>query len=101
MSKGLKSLNKLDDLVTDLIYEVSDPYKMPKDYGQRELFEAIEKELVAFNIIKTKKVDVKLVLWAGNNVEAYNVHVREQKDYWPREELTQEEFDLIREECHK
>lgn len=60
--------------------------------------EEIETKLKALEIIKKKKVDVKLVLWAGKLVEAYNVRVREQKDYWWREELTQEEFDAVREE---
>lgn len=47
-------------------------------------------------VIKEKKVDIKLIMWAGNMVEAYNQKVREQKDYWWREELTQEEFDLLK-----
>jgi hypothetical protein len=57
----------------------------------------VSDSLEALDIIKAKKVDVKLVLWAGNNVEAYNVKVREAKEYWRREELTQTEFYLIRE----
>ena len=60
------------------------------------LQEAIDKAK-AFDLIKNKKVDVKLVLCAGDMVEAYNVCVREEKECWDREELTQEEFDLLRE----
>lgn len=60
-----------------------------------------EKQDKILEILKNKKVDIKLVLWAGQKVEAYNVVVREQKDYWWREELTQEEFDLIREWLEK
>lgn len=56
-----------------------------------------EKQDKILSILKNKKVDIKLVLWAGQKVEAYNVKVREQKDYWWREELTQEEFDDIKE----
>lgn len=54
-----------------------------------------EKQDKILSILKNKKVDIKLVLWAGQNVEAYNVEVRERK-YFPRAELTQEEFDDIR-----
>lgn len=58
--------------------------------------ETIEENLKILEILKNKKVDIKLVLWAGQKVEAYNVVVRE-KNLFPREELTQEEFDLIKE----
>ena len=49
----------------------------------------------AFDIINEKRVDIKLLHWAYPSVEAYNVKVREQKDYWPRKELTPEEFEFI------
>jgi L-lactate utilization protein LutC len=55
-----------------------------------------EKQDKILSILKNKKVDIKLVLWAGQKVEAYNVVVRETK-HFPREELTQEEFDDIKE----
>ena len=61
----------------------------------REALEQKEKQDKILEILKNKKVDIKLVLWAGQKVEAYNVVVRE-KNLFPREELTQEEFDLIR-----
>ena len=67
--------------------------------GDNEIYkkmDLVSDSLEALDIIKTKKVDVKLVLWAGQSVEAYNVVVRE-KNLFPREELTQEEFYLIRE----
>lgn len=50
---------------------------------------------IAFNLINTKNVDIKLLKWAYPSVEAYNVKVRSEKDYWWREELTQEEFEFI------
>ena len=60
------------------------------------LQEAIDKAK-AFDLIKNKKVDVKLVLCAGDMVKAYNICVSEEKECWDREELTQEEFDFLRE----
>jgi len=50
---------------------------------------------IAFDLINTKNVDIKLLKWAYPSVEAYNVKVREQKDYWRREELAKEEFDFL------
>ena len=50
---------------------------------------------IAFDLINTKNVDIKLLKWAYPSVEAYNVKVREQKDYWRRDELTKEEFDFL------
>lgn len=49
----------------------------------------------AFDLINEKDVDVKLLKWAYPSVEAYNVKVRTEKDYWWRKELTQEEFEFI------
>lgn len=50
---------------------------------------------VAFDLINKKRVDIKLVHWAYPNCKAYNVAVREKKETWPREELTEEEFEFI------
>ena len=63
---------------------------------EKEL-EQKEKQDKILKLIVEKQVDIKLVAWAGVKVEAYNVKVREEKDYWWREELTQDEFDLIKE----
>lgn len=49
----------------------------------------------AFDLINKKDIDVKLLKWAYPSVEAYNVKVRTEKDYWWRKELTQEEFEFI------
>lgn len=49
----------------------------------------------AFDLINEKDVDVKLLKWAYPSVEAYNVKVRTEKDYWWRKELTKEEFEFI------
>lgn len=54
-----------------------------------------EDKAKAFDLINTKNVDIKLLKWAYPSVEAYNVAVREQKDYWWREELTPEEFEFL------
>lgn len=50
---------------------------------------------VAFDLINKKRVDIKLVHWAYPNCKAYNVAVREKKETWRREELTEEEFEFI------
>lgn len=50
---------------------------------------------IGFDLIDAKNVDIKLLKWAYPSVEAYNVKVREQKNYWPREELTKEEFEFL------
>ena len=71
------------------------PYAIDYRIIKQALIKSQEQEKV-LEIIKEKKVDIKLIMWAGNMVEAYNQKVREQKDYWWREELTQEEFDLLK-----
>ena len=50
---------------------------------------------VAFDLINKKRVDIKLVHWAYPSCKAYNVAVREKKETWRREELTEEEFEFI------
>jgi len=54
-----------------------------------------EDKAKAFNLINEKDVDIKLLKWAYPSVEAYNVKVRTEKDYWWRKELTKEEFEFI------
>ncbi|MBO7691934.1 MAG: hypothetical protein J6T10_04780 [Methanobrevibacter sp.] len=54
-----------------------------------------EDKVKAFDLINEKDVDVKLLKWAYPSVEAYNVKVRTEKDYWWRKELTKEEFEFI------
>lgn len=50
---------------------------------------------IAFDLIDTKNVDIKLLKWAYPSVEAYNTKVRTEKDYWWRDELTKEEFEFL------
>lgn len=49
----------------------------------------------AFDLINEKDVDIKLLKWAYPSLEAYNVKVRTEKEYWWREELTMEEFQFL------
>jgi len=55
----------------------------------------VELKAKAFDLIDIKNVDIKLLKWAYPSVEAYNVKVRVEKDYWWREELTKEEFEFL------
>ena len=76
------------------------PGDIPLGLGYHEEMETLQEAIdkaKAFDLIKNKKVDVKLVLCAGDMVEAYNICVKEEKDCWDREELTQEEFNFLRE----
>lgn len=99
-SKPSKALEELDSG-----FEVK-----TKEYGNMiaygdEQIDTIEQALIkaqenedktkAFDLINEKDVDVKLLKWAYPSVEAYNVKVRTEKDYWWRKELTQEEFEFI------
>lgn len=70
----------------------------------KELADIIEQALikmqnneykVAFDLINKKRVDIKLLHWAYPSCKAYNVAVREKKETWWREELTEEEFEFI------
>ncbi len=70
----------------------------------KELADIIEKALIkiqsneykiAFDLINKKRVDIKLLHWAYPSCKAYNVAVREKKETWRREELTEEEFEFI------
>lgn len=78
-------------------------YLMPiKDIGgfenlKQSLIKAQEKndKDAAFDLIAEKNVDVKLLRWAYPSLEAYNVKVRTEKEYWWREELTMEEFQFL------
>ena len=64
------------------------------EQGLLKAQEKSDKE-IAFDLINTKNVDIKLLKWAYPSVEAYNVKVRTEKDYWWREELTNEEFEFL------
>ncbi|MBO7692352.1 MAG: hypothetical protein J6T10_06925 [Methanobrevibacter sp.] len=93
----------LENVIIDCEY-----YGKDKATIDKETLESIKKELEEkekqdkiLKLIVEKQIDVKLVVWAGVNVEAYNVKVRAEKDYWWREELTQDEFDLIKEWLEK
>lgn len=68
-----------------------------ENYLDQEVEIEVEKtdKEIAFDLIDTKNVDIKLLKWAYPSVEAYNVKVRTEKDYWWREELTKEEFDFL------
>lgn len=62
---------------------------------EKEDYDIKSKKEKAFDLINEKDIDVKLLKWAYPSVEAYNVKVRTEKDYWWRKELTQEEFEFI------
>ena len=83
----LKVIHTLNTQVFPKSYEYCNVIKDALTYKSR-------KEL-AFDLIDTKNVDIKLLKWAYPSVEAYNVKVRAEKDYWWREELTKEEFDFL------
>lgn len=81
MNKGLEALNEIKYTLQEVF-----------DYSSTKQFDAIEKELGAFNIVKEKKVDIPLFI-SCRNLEDYNgicpVNGSPQ--------LNQEEFDFLRE----
>lgn len=112
VKKELKRLEAIDNSnpseALECLKEIKKDWKWclntPKIY---QAFEIVEQALlksqeqeksdkeIAFDLIDTKNVDIKLLKWAYPSVEAYNVKVRTEKDYWWREELTKEEFDFL------
>lgn len=75
MSKELESLNKI-----------------AYSYGYDENIKIIEKSLKALDIIKKKEVNVFVLLHSGN-LKIYNDYCC----YNEKEQLTQEEYDLLKE----
>ena len=79
---GLEALKEIKD---DVVAEYIDDYKTH--------FYIIEKELKALEIIKEKKVNIKLLL-IDKDCELYNMN-------YGYEDLTQEEYDLLKEAINK
>ena len=82
MSKGLEALK-----------EIKRDYKYPSQY-EEELFETIEKQLKALEIIKNKQVAVDEFIMcikkADNSLEEYNAFAGSNA-------LTKEEYELLKE----
>ncbi len=106
ISEAMKCVDRLNQTINlaenfyDSVYEDKDMFTAVQrdvDTIKQALIKSQKKtdKEIAFDLIDTKNVDIKLLKWAYPNVEAYNVKVREQKDYWWREELTKEEFDFL------
>ena len=83
MSKGLKALEKIVGCST---IESHRP-KWQEDY------KTVEKSLKALEIIKKKRVNVRLIYHTDNFIE-YSEKTRQYYDCVP---LTQEEYDLLKE----
>ena len=102
---ALKSLEVLEKTISSLLKPILAEYEddlsdtITANYFalKQALIKAQEQEdkVKAFDLINEKDVDIKLLKWAYPSVEAYNVKVRTEKDYWWRKELTQEEFEFI------
>lgn len=98
MSKGLESLEKLKNIDSDI-----DEITIGNEFSH--LFTDIEKELNAFELIKTKEVEPTVIY---NNYKNYDGYLAEMEKYYvshnlqrDREEwnknyvLTKEEFDFL------
>lgn len=92
-SKALKCLNRIREFLLNRIKTVS--FQDLRDIEQALIKMQNNEYKVAFDLINKKRVDIKLLHWAYPSCEAYNVAVREKKETWPREELTEEEFEFI------
>ena len=80
MNKELTPLEALERLTKIHNYDVF-----------KECYEVIEKSLKALEIIKAKGVYPQRVLMYKNNINFYNAEVSKDR------QLTQEEFDLLKE----
>jgi len=89
----LKDLNEKTKIVDGcrMVKSDADNYLAIKQYFTLKAQDKVK----AFDLINEKDVDIKLLKWAYPSVEAYNVKVRTEKDYWWRKELTKEEFEFI------
>lgn len=81
MSKSLEALKRIRQETCPATY-------MP-DFDKDECCNIIEKELKALEIIKEKKVNIKLLL-IDKDCELYNMN-------YGYEDLTQEEYELLKE----
>jgi len=98
-------LNEALEIMNDILYGVDEFEFINLEMVLTRDLEKVKKALlkaqrkndkeIAFDLINTKDVDIKLLKWAYPDVEAYNVKVRTEKDYWWREELTKEEFEFL------
>ena len=94
--KALECLGNIylfSDDYNDGIYRFEKEYNTIKNYILKT--QENEDKAKVFDLINEKDVDIKLLKWAYPSVEAYNVKVRTEKDYWWRKELTKEEFEFI------
>lgn len=81
--------NGINDNINDYVDNLILPIKQALIKAQSNEYK------LAFDLINKKRVDIKLLHWAYPSCKAYNDAVREKKEYWPREELTEEEFEFI------
>ena len=92
-SEAMKCLNRIREFLLNRISTVS--FQDLRDIEQALIKMQNNEYKIAFDLINKKRVDIKLLHWAYPSCKAYNVAVREKKETWPREELTEEEFEFI------
>lgn len=94
MSKGLEALEEIKESEQFIEFQGtygSEPeYILVGEFFEEEL-ETIEKELKAFEIIKSKGIDIDLLKY-HKDLEHYNFSLRGKFRH-----LTQEEYDLLKE----
>ncbi|MBR1984467.1 MAG: hypothetical protein IKA31_01885 [Clostridia bacterium] len=102
MNKGLEALEELKFQVGNITYHTHDLQITTFKVRDSGLFELIEKELKALEIIKEKNVDIVGV--KKLSLEDYNKGVELGDKYKPKEmkecpykKLTQDEYDLLKE----
>ena len=90
MSKGLDALKEYSN---NALLDYSSDYYLSTKYIDD--YQTIEKELKVLEIIKNKLVDIEIFIYHINSdVEIYNLAMDKLKERY----LTQEEYDLLREE---
>ena len=103
MSKELEALEELDHLRKGVQYINQD--ESPAFISQYEedidivenIVEQYEEKLKALEIIKEKRVEVRIIFHTTNAME-YNEKTRQYYDCKP---LTQEQYELLKEELEK
>lgn len=95
MSKGLEALKETAMKIVEVLYGKEEPLRNNKinELLETKQFKIIEKELKALEIIKEKEVAV-FVINDTSNFDEYNIRLLA---YGTNQELTQEEYDLLKE----
>jgi len=97
MSKSLKYLNHIKNNDFNIMVATYPPIPAYNGISKSEMFNIIEKELTALDIINKKKVDVSY-LEKCDSVDEYNLYISNYDDnYWKRQPLDKDEFDLLKE----